>query len=153
MIAPSGSYRLRVAATDAAGRPGTADVDVVAELVTAGSLRLSSLVLGLSRNGAFQPRLQFSSEPVVIAYLDLLGAEPGARIAAVLEVADTPEGPARSRSRLTIEPTNDPMRFRVQGAIPLGALPPGDYVARALIGLEGQPAGRVVRAFRKAAAG
>jgi hypothetical protein len=149
LLAPEGTYRLRIAAIDTAGRSGAVDVDVVAALTTAGSLQMSSLVLGLSRNGTFQPRLQFGTEPVAIGYLDLLGAEPGARIVAMLEVSESPNGPAVARSRLTIEPTSDPRRFRVQGAIPIGALPAGDYYARAMVGLEGQPQGVVVRAFKK----
>ena len=34
-------------------------------------------------------------------------------------------------------------------AIPIGALPPGDYIVRAIVSLEGQPAGRVSRTLRK----
>ena len=43
-------------------------------------------------------------------------------------------------------------RYAATGAVPLGALPPGDYVVRAMIALEGQPMTRVVRTIRKAAA-
>jgi hypothetical protein len=37
------------------------------------------------------------------------------------------------------------------GAVPIGALPPGDYVVRAMVALEGHPATRVVRTLRKVA--
>jgi hypothetical protein len=149
VVVPAGMYRVRVAATDSTGRGGAADVDVAAEMTPAGSLKLSSLVLGLWRDNAFQPRLQFSTEPVVIAYLDVVGGAAGAPVAAFVEVARTANGPALSTSRLTIEGTSVPNRFQASAAVPIGALPPGDYVVRAIVGVEGQPMGRVVRVLRK----
>jgi hypothetical protein len=146
---PAGVYRLRVAAVDASGRAGTADVEVTAELVQAGSLRLSSLVVGLSRGGTLQPRLQFTTEPVALGYLDLYGGTPGAAVSAVLELATSLNGPAILTTPLTLEATNDPGRFSATGAIPLASLPAGDYVVRAIVGIAGQPAGRVVRTIRK----
>ena len=50
MAVGPGVYRMRVAATDATGRGGAADTEVNAEIVTVGPLRLSSLVLGISRS-------------------------------------------------------------------------------------------------------
>src|SRR5262249_15335601 len=119
VVVPPGTYRVRVAAVDSAGRGGAADTEVAAEMTPAGTLRLSSLVLGLWRDGAFQPRLQFSTEPVAIAYLDVVGGVAGARVAAMLEVSQTLNGPPITTSRLTIEPTSDPARFTASGAIPL----------------------------------
>jgi hypothetical protein len=37
------------------------------------------------------------------------------------------------------------------GAVPLGALPPGDYVVRGVVRLEDGTTGRVTRTLRKAA--
>jgi hypothetical protein len=151
MVVPPGTYRLRVAATDAQGRTGAVDAEVVAEMARAGSLRLSSLVLGVSREGGFQPRLQFRSEPLAIAYLDIFGGKPGSAVAAVLEVSKTLNGPAIAANPLTLEATVDTQRYRGMGSVPIGALPPGDYVARVIIGVEGEPLGRVYRSFRKVA--
>jgi len=148
MIVPSGTYRLRVSGTDAAGRAGAADIEVVAETVSAGPLKLSSLVLGLSRDGRFQPRLQFSTEPVAIAYLDVFGSNVTAPVGAIIEVL-TAAGAPIVTNRLSIEDTKDPGRYRGTGAVPIGALPPGDYIARAVVMVEGQSAGVVIRAFRK----
>ncbi len=145
----AGLYRLRVAAVDAAGRTGTADVEVTAELVQAGPLNLSSLVVGLSRGGTFQPRLQFTTEPVALGYLDIYGGAPGAAVYAMLELSTSLNGPAILTTRLAIEATSDPGRFSATGAIPLASLPAGDYVIRAIVGVEGQPSGRVVRTIRK----
>jgi hypothetical protein len=43
-----------------------------------------------------------------------------------------------------------PDKFVVNAAVPIGALPAGDFVVRAVVGVEGQAAGRVYRTFRKA---
>ena len=149
MSAPAGGYRLRVAAIDSTGRSGAADYDVTAEIVQSGPLKLSSLVLGLSRAGGFSPRLQFTTEPLAIAYIELEGAPAGARLSAALEVSQSMNGPALVTVPLTIGNTGN-NRYSATGSVPLGALQPGDYVVRALVGLEGHPMTRVFRTIRKA---
>jgi len=57
MLAPAGAYRLRTAAGDAAGHIGVVDAQIVVELMPAGSLKLSSIVLGVpGATGGFSPR-------------------------------------------------------------------------------------------------
>jgi hypothetical protein len=148
IAAPPGAYRLRVAAIDTTGRAGAVDYDLDVDLARSGPLKISSVLLGLSR-GAFQPRLQFTTEPVVIGYVELSGAAPGAKVTATLELADAPNAPARLTVPLAIEP-GAAGRYMARGAIPIGALPPGDYIVRAMVGLDGHPSTRVVRTLRKA---
>ena len=143
-----GAYRLRVAAIDATGRSGTADYDLDAEIVQTGPLKLSSIILGLSRDGRFMPRLQFSAEPTAMAYLEMYGASPGTRIASTLELASTMNGPALVSLPLALEATGE-NRYVATGVVPIGTLPPGDYVVRVMVGIEGQPMTRVVRTLRK----
>ncbi len=151
LVAPRpGRYRLRVAATDAAGRSGTVDYEVMAELVSSGPLTVSSLVLGLSRGGAFAPRMVFGAEPVALGYLEIYGpAGPGVSVSA--EIASSPDGPAigpaipGSVRTIAGEP-----RSIATVAIPIGALPPGDYVVRVTVAAPGAAPGRVVRTLRKA---
>jgi hypothetical protein len=144
-----GTYRLRAAAVDSDGRSGAADVMVTAEIVQAGPLRLSSLLLGVSRGGRFQPRLHFTTEPVALGYLEIAGGTAGTQVTAMIEVATTLNGPPFVTTRLALDATTDPTRFTATGAIPIAALPPGDYVIRAIVGSEGKPAGRVVATLRK----
>jgi VWFA-related protein len=144
-----GAYRLRVAAIDTTGRAGTADYDVDTEMAQSGPLRLSSIILGLSREGRFSPRLQFGSEPTALAYIELYGAPPGTRIASVLELSTTMNGPALIALPLAIETAGE-SRYVATGVLPIGALAPGDYVVRAMVGIEGQPMTRVTRTLRKA---
>lgn len=149
MSAPPGGYRLRVAAIDATGRSGAADYDVTAEIVSSGPLKLSSLVLGLSRAGGFAPRLQFTTEPLAIAYVELEGAPEGGRLSAALEISQSLNGPPMVTVPLSIE-NSGANKYRAMGSVPLGALPAGDYIVRAMVALEGHPTTRVVRTIRKA---
>ena len=143
-----GAYRLRVAAIDTAGRAGTADYEVDTEMAQTGSLRLSSVILGLSREGRFSPRLQFGAEPTAMAYIELYGAPAGSRISSVLELSTTMNGPALVSLPLAIESAGE-NRYIATGVVPIGTLPPGDYVVRAMIGLDGHAMTRVTRTLRK----
>lgn len=149
LSAPPGRYRLRVAAAEAAGRAGAADVQVEAGLATAGPLRLSDLVLGLTRDGQFRPRLEFGREASATAQFELYGGREGVRVGVVVEVARTAAGPAILSMPGTFTATDEADKFLVSAAVPIGALPAGDYVVRATIAAEGQAGGRIVRPLRK----
>ena len=150
MASPPGLYRLRVAAIDTSGRSGTADYEVEAEIVRSGPLKLSSLVLGLLREGKFEPKLQFTDEPLAVAYVELEGAPAGAKVSAAVELAQTLNGPAIISVPLVVQSSGE-SRFAAMGSVAVGALPPGDYIVRAIVGLEGSAPTRVVRTIRKAA--
>lgn len=151
LTAPPGTYRLRVAAAEASGRGGTADYTLDAGLATAGALQLSDLVLGLSRDGQFLPKLEFRDEASAMAHLELYGGREGARVGVMFEVARTVNGPALAVLPGVFGATDEADRFVVSAAIPIGALAPGDYVVRATIAAENQAGGRVVRPIRKVA--
>jgi len=146
MLVPPGVYRLRFAASDATGRSGTADYELEGELRQAGPLQLSGLVLGLSRGG-FVARLQFSKEPVAIAYMELYGGKPGQPVSAVFELSRTLNGPPIVTMPGTMAAAGD--RYSVTAPIPIGNLSPGDYIVRATVGAVGEPATRVERTLRK----
>ena len=150
LVAPPGAYRLRVAATDLEGRVGTADYDLVAELVPAGPLTVSSMMLGLSRKGGFSPRMVFGAEPVAVAYMEVYGDTRGTPVTVTLEVATTPNDPPALSIPGAVDNTPASDRRIATAAIPLGALPPGDYIVRAVFSMEGQPSGRVIQTMRKA---
>jgi hypothetical protein len=73
----------------------------------------------------------------------------GTAVTARVEIARTKNGPALLAVPLTIEASGE-NRYASNGALPIGALPPGDYLARALVAVEGHPGTRVVRTRRKA---
>lgn len=148
---PPGNYRLRVAAIDAAGRHGTVEYPFTAELATAGTLKLSAIALGVSRDGSFQPKMIFGDEPAAVAYLELYGRSPAPVIR--LELAETEEGPALVDAPARLVETDDPERRIAVGALPIGGLLPGDYLVRVVITNDGRPIGRATRTLRKVIAG
>lgn len=146
--APPGTYRLRVVAIDAAGKVGVAEEVVDVGLTTVGPLSLGSLMLGVSRRDAFAAQLQFSTEPTALASFDIYGGVAGLPMTTALEVARDPDGPAIVALPLALTRADD-SRVIAIGAVPLGALAPGDYVVRGVIKLEDGTTGRVMRTLRK----
>jgi VWFA-related protein len=149
LTAPPGDYRLRVAALDPQNRAGAADLQVTVGLVDAGPLKMSSLVLGQNRPDGFRPRLEFSSEVTALAMLEIYGGAAGTPVGVAFEIATSPNGPAMATLPGAFAPTNEPDKFVVTAAIPVGALKPGDYTIRAIVAVQGQAGGRVVRTLRK----
>ncbi len=150
LLAAPGAYRLRVAASDTAGHVGVVDASLNTELAAAGSLKLSSLVLGVpNAAGAFVPRLSFSSEPMAMVYFELYGGRANMQIGASIELAASVNGPALATAPPKWGGTSEADRFSGTAQIPIDGLPPGDYVVRAIVGLDGQPEGRILRTLRK----
>jgi VWFA-related protein len=144
-----GTYRLRLAATDGAGRSGATDYEVLAEVPTAGPLKVSSLVLGVSRGG-FVPRLLFGNEPVALGYFDLYG-KVEAGVTATAEISRSVDGPALSAAiPAALRAVSGEERSIATVALAIGALPPGDYVVRVTVTVPGHPPARLVRTLRKA---
>lgn len=148
-LAAPGTYRLRVAAVDDAGRRGAADYEFDASIVSAGPLKLSALVLGVSRAG-FTPRLQFRDEPTAMGFFELHGTvdDPSA-LSVTYELATAPDAAASIRVPGLVTVTREPDLRRASGVVPIGALPSGDYVVRAVVSIAGRPIGQVSRTLRK----
>lgn len=148
VVVPPGPYRLRVAATDATRAGGTVEMDVDARLTPAGPVTLSALALGGSDVLVFEPRLGFTDEPAAVAYLELYGVRPGSTVNVRFELAATPEGTAIVSMPAMLPPSSTPGRIAT-AALPIAPLPPGDYVVRALVLVDGQPVGQTTATLRK----
>lgn len=151
LLVDPGPYRMRVAATDAAGRAGTVDMDVTVDLVPAGPLKMSGLLLGVPATGApFAPKLEFDAgDQQVVAYTEIYGVAKGANVGVTFELAESEDGPAGAGGAvpLTDGPAEDVKIARAGFGI--GQLPPGDIVVRAVVTVDGKPMGRAVRTLRK----
>jgi hypothetical protein len=147
---PPGTYRIRVAAVDANGRGGTTDEDVKAEPVRADPLSLSALVIGTRpQGGGFAPRLEFSTETVAIGLLEIYNVPKSGEITVSLDVVSTPEGQPLATAETTLgRGSADDARTAI-GGFGIDNLPPGDYLMRAVVLLDGKPVGRAVRTLRK----
>jgi hypothetical protein len=143
MDVPAGVYRLRVAGRDAAGRVGSVDAEISAQLTSIGPLSAGSILAGLSRGGAFVPMLEFGTEPTAYVLFEIYGPAAGGA-SAVIELADSAAGPARLTLPARVE--SSPGNNR---AVPIQDLPAGDYVLRATVTPEGAASGRLMRTIRK----
>ncbi|MFB3853913.1 MAG: hypothetical protein ACE148_08835 [Vicinamibacterales bacterium] len=152
VAATPGTYRLRVAAIDAQGRPGVAEEVVEAGLVTVGPLSLGSMMFGVSRKEGMSPQLEFTTEPTAIASFDIYGGAAGMGLAAIIEVARTTDGQPIVTLPLSLSRAGED-RVSATTGIPIGALPPGDYIVRGVIQLQDGSQGRVQRTLRKAPGG
>jgi len=144
-----GSYRVRVASVDDTGRGGTVDLDVKAVLSPAGPFTVSTLVLGASNGATFGPRLEFGKEPAAVAYLELYGRPGKAGVAVSFELigpdGERPLAAIQGRLRTT---SYDDLRLAT-GEVPIATLPPGDYLVRAVVSVDGKEVGRAERTLRK----
>lgn len=151
VIATEGQYRLRWAASELSGRRGTVDLDVDARFTVAGAFRLSALMLGRLAADTFVPELQPAPEATSVEwYAELYGdLAAGHTLATRLDVATTLTAPPLSSTEGRVLSSPDPARRAMTGRADVSALPPGDYVLRATLIVNGTDAGSVLRTFRK----
>lgn len=151
--AAPGPYRLRVAAIDTNGRRGTAEFEFTARLIEAGSLAVSDMALGVSRDGSFAPKLVFGNDQASVGYFEIYGRLPKSDSVTVrLEIAGSTDDRALTTAVARVVPQGDERRIAI-GALPIASLPPGEYVVRAIVSVDGRPVGRVTRTLRKSPSG
>jgi hypothetical protein len=150
LTAPAaGTYRVRVAAADAAGASGTVDQDVKIE--AASGVSLGALALGVQGASGFAPRLQFVTEPVAIAVVEIYGVSKTSKVTAIFELAGSESGPTVRTLNATIVAPREDLRM-AHAALPIGPMPPGDLVLRAVVTVDGEPlAARPVHTLHKGA--
>ncbi len=148
-VVDPGAYTLRLAARDRTGRRGSVVHTVKAALVSTSGLEMSDLMLGSTGSEA---GFRASARPVaeggrLTVHLELRGKDAARvqRAGVALEVAEVEGGPALvSVPMPTIGDAGD---RAAQVTLALSILPPGDYVARALVSLDGKRVGGQSRAF------
>jgi VWFA-related protein len=143
---PEGHYRLRLAALDAGGRSGSVEHRLQAAIASTGDLEIADLMLTPAQ-AETTSSVQLVADASIAsdlfgAYLELYPRDNAAAKAARvrLEIAETESGPAISATDAQIVDTKDPGRMAAQALLPIGLLPPGEYVARAVVSTGGRPA-------------
>lgn len=150
----AGMYTLKVAVVDGRGTRGSVEHPFRAQLSSAGQVRVTDLLIGerSATAGRVLPTVagEFSSD-VLHGYVELYSdAEEALKNATVdMEVAASEEGRAldRTPARLLAQPAAGPGRRSAEAVLPIALLPPGEYVARAVINIGGKRAGLVSRPF------
>jgi hypothetical protein len=148
-VVPTGTYRVRVAATDATGRGGTTDIDLHAQLTDAGPLKLGSIILGTDPKS---PKLQFAAtDKQVIGFLQIYGAAKDMNIAVRYEIRESETAqPLGTMDGNPLPVQGGPEDERMfWGGFGLEPLAPGDYLMRAVVSVNGKEVGAASRTLRK----
>jgi len=150
-VAP-GSYIVRIAVMDGAGRVGSVDHRVEARGVPIGTLSATGPLLVRVPSGP-DAETRFALDSVrqderLALEVDFEGDKSsGASPDVVFEIAATAEGPALVQTAAALSPGSREGSLVAQGVADMRLLPAGDYVARAKIKSRNGPLGEVRRAF------
>jgi VWFA-related protein len=161
IVADPGKYTLKLVAVDDAGRRGSVERVVNAALAKAGPIHATDLLVASApADGGDAPLAPAVSTDVtgdtLHGYLELFAdaPEPLDVTSVTLEVAATQNSPPLQQTSVALRKPPDDARCRIVGAkLNIAKLPPGEYVARAVINVAGRRVGQVVRSFRIARPG
>jgi len=149
-----GKYTVKLAVVDDSGRRGSVERVALARLVEAGSIRATDLLLGEGPDPGWALPLAPAvtgdiTGGLLYGYIELF-AEPVtlAEASVTLEIASSEASPALERVPMQLGTPKDNIDGRVGSArVDLARLPPGEYVARAVIAVGFDAVGQVSRPF------
>jgi VWFA-related protein len=154
---PPGKYLLRLAVLDASGRAGSVEHPLDAGLSSVGDVEVADLLLAPANAGTVAAvRLvadtTIEDEPFG-AYLELYSGSTDLtrRAKVTIEVAESETAPAIASVEAVVGETMDKGRYVAQALLPLGLVPPGEYLARARV-VAGDNTNVQMRPFRLARA-
>ena len=148
-----GNYRVRLAAVDMAGKTGSVEREVTAFGMTNHEFAIGDLVLNSVRQGGSNdlrtPVILQVAEGQLAAFTEIYTNAPGSLddTKVVFEVADTADGPTLQTSEAEFRERSDKTLRQALAVVPVGALPPGRYIARAIISRGGKNVGKLLRPF------
>jgi VWFA-related protein len=150
---PPGRYTLRLAVLDAVGRSGSVEHRLDAAVMAAGGLEVADLLLAPASVGN-AAAVRLVADPTVEhepfgAYLEVYprSADAVRQTSVVVEVAETDDAPAIGLVKAQLGETSEKGRYIAQAILPLALVPPGEYIARAVVTIGSDKAVQV-RPFR-----
>jgi tetratricopeptide (TPR) repeat protein len=155
-----GVHTVKVAVVDGRGRQGSVEHAFRAQLASAGQVRATDLLIAES---ATRPDARvipavagvFTSDSLH-AYLELYSDAPDVleKATVTMEVAADEQSRPLDGAEARMQPISpqSPDRRTAEAAVAIALLPPGDYVARAVINIDGRKAGQITRPFTIASA-
>jgi VWFA-related protein len=157
MVVDPGAYTLKVAIIDATGRSGSVEHPVQAYQMTGVPFAIGDLLLAdspVTTSDAIRPPVEARiSNGRLAAYLELYSSDPASfgAMKVSFEVAANDASAALVSGAGAI--SGSAQGSRTAGAVvPVGALPPGQYVARAIVTRGDQKIGQLSRPFQVTAA-
>jgi VWFA-related protein len=161
VVESPGVHTLKIAVVTEQGKRGTVEHTFEAKLFSAGQVRATDLLIaenpgGAERNLAPAVSADFTSD-VLHGYLELYSdsVEVLQQTSVVIEVASNDQARPLDAVVARLQPPvpETPNRRTAEGSVPIALLPAGEYVARAIININGRKAGQVTRPFRIARSG
>jgi VWFA-related protein len=148
-----GSYTLKLAILTPDGMHGSIEHTFTAALGNAGQVKVGDLMIAEPRRPG-----RSSTRPVatpglvsdsVVGYVELYSDAPDQlqKTKVRFEVASDENAKALESADARTEDDPKANRRVAEGRVPIALLPPGDYVARAIVLADDRPIGRVVRPF------
>jgi hypothetical protein len=154
-IAPPGTYTVKLAVADETGKRGSVERTITAKINGFGQLHASDLMIADSgmQAGRGLPAAvgtEFTGDELH-GFVELVSEVPDQLRSAtvIFEVAKDENGHAldSAAARIQLIAGGDQRRIAEAG-VPIALLPPGEYVARAVISVNGRRVGQLVRPFR-----
>lgn len=160
-VALPGTYTVKVAVVDESGRRGSVERTITARLNGFGQLHATDLLLAdntaQNAGDAPPPVAADLAGDELYAYLELLSeaTEQLTNATVVIEVSQSEAGRAIVSAPAPLQAAEraEGRRRIAEAGLPIGLLPPGEYVARAVISVSGRKVGQVIRPFRVSRAG
>ena len=148
-----GQYRLRLAAVDMSGKSGSVEREVPAFGMANQEFAIGDLILSSVREGKGNdlraPVVVQVADGQLATYTELYTNKPGTLddTKVTFEIADTADGPALQSSNAEIRERGDQTMRQALSVVPVGALPPGRYIARAVFSKGDKNIGKLSRPF------
>jgi hypothetical protein len=105
------------------------------------------LVADRPRQGGstWRPAIEIVLQDALTAYVEVYSGDRGRlrQTSVSFEVAAAEKGPAVLSVNSKLQETKQADRNVAEGSIPLGLLPPGEYLARAVVSFSGRPVAEV----------
>ena len=153
-----GTYTLKLAAVDGQGRRGSLEHPVQAWQMTGVPFAVGDLMLAdtpTTPGDLIHPPVEAHlATGRLAAYLELYSDRPETFDATQvkIEVAATDTGPVLASAQGRLEMAADPKSRIVATVVPVDALPPGEYTARAIVTRGDEKVGQLSRPFQITAA-
>ena len=147
-VVPEGRYTLRAAAIDAMGLQGSVERVFAARLAGTTEMRLGDLMLApvpASAAAPLSPIVDRAIGDAIVAYVEFQ-ATAAARPEVRVTIARGPSDPPLLTAAAAVSSRDDGWAT-ARVTIPIGDIPPGEYLARAEINVAGGSAGGVSRPF------
>jgi len=155
LLVDPGRYTLRLAVIDGSGRRGSVEHLLEAWQMSGVPFAVGDLLVTetpvTGGDDSLRPPVEARlSNGRLSAYMELYADEPALlnETEVLVEVVSTDSSPVRATGLGVLRAGTDVKRRTVSAVVPVGALPPGQYIARAVVMRGGEQLAQLARSFR-----